>query len=1114
MHHVVRNVAISIAAKDKHGFMTIHGAKSREWPKKATYELNTSISVISNEIVEFPGGMNCSKLEFLLIQCWNSSLKIPCNFFEGMGELKVLDLKITKDISLLPSSLQFLSNLLTLHLDHCQKFNNISVIGKLLNLEILSFRESNIEELPEEIGGLVNLKLLDLTGCYKLERIAPGVITALVQLQELYMVDCRIIWEREGKEGGENASLREFESLSDLNTLEITIKDVVCLPRIQHLKELVIRNCATPECLVNTMEWVPRTSNAIPPMFPILEKLVLSDLPNLRKICHCQLPTGSFGKLKHLAIYDCDRMEEVIWKEKGEDDSTSKMEFPALESMTLKSLPMLIGFCGGTDEIEFPQLKKLRLEYLPQLKSSNSLLRNVAVLHLTGKGSEDAVQELLREGVEGLQHLKILTIRDCDTIECLVNRIEWVSRTPKAMPPIFPILEKLELRNLPNLRKICHCQLPTGSFGKLKHLTINDCDRMEEVIWKERGEDDATNKMEFPALESMTLEILPMLIGFCRGTDEIEFPQLKKLCLEYLPQLKSSNRFSESMENHNATFLSLFPQKVAFPALEELLISGVPNITEIWGKQFPSEQKVNRFEKLMNVVQSNMLPWLQNMRKLSENSKEKAMAQEKKRNDDVIVFPRLRTVRLDNLQNLETFCRTRSSETQTLFNHQIACPELRVLAIGWVPNITDVWDRKLLPTGSFCRLREVRIEGCDKLVNVIQSNMLPRLQNLRELSVQYCPMVEEILSEKGEERADVEAKENTILFPQLKSLELGSLENLKSFCTSRLAAQHFFKHPAAFAALKELHICNLPNITEIWGKQLLPVPKTDAQSFKQLAVVNATWCEKLVNVIPSSMFPRLKNLKSIYVKGCPEMEVTVSRKANATVNGDIICFPGLSSLSIDKLYNLKSFCSSSPSSEAQPLFNDQVVFPVLEDLFINRVRNITNIWDKLHSRGSFCFLKCMMIEDCEKLVNVAPSYMLPQLRNLEVLNAYSCLKMLELVSEEEGKEKDDENTILFPKLTTLNLKSLDNLKTFHTQPFLNHQVTLPKLKNLCLDQYLQQRLLKGKECAIMNDDKEIEQDKQRLLKGKEREIMNENDDKETEQDKRRRLKGKEFRNYE
>ncbi|KAL7197641.1 hypothetical protein ACSBR2_020217 [Camellia fascicularis] len=64
MHDVVHDVAISIAAKDEHGFMTIHGAKPREWPKKATCELNTSISVMSNEIVKFPGGLSCKNLSF------------------------------------------------------------------------------------------------------------------------------------------------------------------------------------------------------------------------------------------------------------------------------------------------------------------------------------------------------------------------------------------------------------------------------------------------------------------------------------------------------------------------------------------------------------------------------------------------------------------------------------------------------------------------------------------------------------------------------------------------------------------------------------------------------------------------------------------------------------------------------------------------------------------------------------------------------------------------------------------------------------------------------------------------------------------------------------------
>ncbi|KAI7990403.1 Disease resistance protein [Camellia lanceoleosa] len=626
MHDVVRDVAISIAAKDKHGFMTIHDAKLREWPTKATYELNTSISVISNEILEFPGGLRCSKLVFLLIQCGNSSLKIPSNFFEGIEELKVLDLRIT--ISLLSSSLQFLSNLLTLHLGHCQKLDNISVIGKLLNLKILSFCYSNIEELPEEIGGLVNLKLLDLTRCGQLKRIAPGVISALVQLQELYMGGCEIIWEREGNQGGENASLREFESLSNLNTLEINIKDVVCLPRIPLFSKLTKYSI-----FIGYDSGVTFNEGYI---------------TRLRKLFSLRLP----------------------------DTCTIPLE------------------CGGI----------------------NSLLRSSALVRLTGEGSEDAVQELFREGVEGLQHLKELIIDDCVTPECFVNTMEWVPRTPNAIPPIFPILEELRLCNLPVLRKICHYQLPTGSFGKLKHLDIYNCDKIEEVIWNKKVEDDATNKMEFPALESMTLFNLPMLIGFCRGIDEIELPQLKELSLRKLPLLKwlflnSSNPFSESMENHNATFLSLFPHKVAFPSLEELELHGIQSMNEIWCNQLQTgsfnkliKLCVSDCGSLKNLLSPFMARYLVHLKELVINKcsmMEEVVAKEEDKEEGRInrtPLPKLEYLKLEDLPELKSFCHvTHVWELPLVENITVLnCPEMKTFSPGVIctPKLQHVFVKK------------------------------------------------------------------------------------------------------------------------------------------------------------------------------------------------------------------------------------------------------------------------------------------------------------------------------------------------------------------------------------------------------------------------------------
>ncbi|GMP97755.1 hypothetical protein CsSME_00045893 [Camellia sinensis var. sinensis] len=729
MHDVVRDVAISIAAKDKHGFMIIHGAKSREWPKKPTYELNTSISVISSEIKEFPGGLRCSKLEFLLIRCHNSLLKIPSNFFEGMGELKVLALRIPRNISLLPSSLQFLRNLLTLHLDHNQNFDNISVIGKLLNLEILTFRRSYIKELPEEIGGLVNLKLLDLTSCHELKRIAPGVISALVQLQELYMTGCKIIWEREGKEGGENASLREFESLSNLNTLEITIEDVVRLPRI--------------------------------PLFSKLTKY---------SIIIGYGASSTFSK-------------EYITR------------FRKLLSLRLRDTCTIPLECGGI----------------------NSLLRSSAVVKVTGEGAEDAVQELFREGVEGLQHLKTLTIEDCATPECFVNTMEWVPRTPNAIPPIFPILEALRLSNLPVLRKICHGQFPTGSFGKLERLEIKNCDRMEEVILKEKGQDDATNKMEFPALESMTLFNLPMLIGFCRGIDEIEFPQLKKLSLENLPQLKwlflnSSNPFSESMENHNATFLSLSPHKVSLPSLERLELNDLDNLEGLehipisvgsFSKRDPIGFKYISQLSILRVHDCNKLRYLfphstmKCMLQLQEldirrcKMMSRIVADEKgqgKSSVDKIEFTQLKILQLYHLPNLESFfpkvIATSATSTErlqnvmrTLFNEKVAFPSLEELKLDKFQNMNEIWCNQL-QTGSFNKLFSLDVSDCGSLKNMFSPFMARHLVHLKRLVIIRCSMMEEVVAKEEEEGGRI----NRTPLPKLEYLELKDLPELKSFC--------------------------------------------------------------------------------------------------------------------------------------------------------------------------------------------------------------------------------------------------------------------------------------------------------------------------------------------
>ncbi|KAI7990670.1 putative disease resistance protein [Camellia lanceoleosa] len=1020
MHDVVRDVAISIAAKDEHGFMIIHGAKSREWPKKATYELNTSISVISNEIVEFPGGLRSSKLEFLLIQCQNSSLKIPSNFFEGMGELKVLDLSIATYITLLPSSLQFLSNLLTLHLDHCP--DNISVIGKLSNLEILSFRGSEIDELPKEIGELVNLKLLDLTECGELKRIAPGVISALVQLQELYMVDCGFSWELEGEEGGENASLREFESLSNLNTLEINIEDVECLPRI--------------------------------PLFIKLTKY---------SICI------------------------------GYDDDDPLYTEPITS---------------------FGKLLKLRGACTIPLECVNSLLRSSEVLEFSGMGSGDAVQELFREGVEGLQYLKKLLIDDCTTPECLVNTMGWVPRTR-----IFPILESLDLNRLPNLRKICHCQLPTGSFGKLKHLGIHNCDTIEEVIWNEKVEDDATNKMEFPTLESMTLWKLSMLIGFCRGTDEIEFPQLKKLELGFLPQLKwlflnSSN----PLENHNATFVSLFPHKVALPSLEELELEHLDNLEGLehipisicsfsklrklhvkccgkWLCVFPSQflmslrnledltvencsllEKVFELEmvdgkeqeseilSLLKSLKLVALPQLNyfskrdpigftymsklsilhvhdccNLRYLFPHSVMKCMLQlqeldirrctmmsmivadEKGQGNnsvDKIEFTQLKILQLYDLPNLVSFfpeeIATLATSTeclqnvmQTLFNEKVVFPALEELKLEHLDNLEGI--EHCPPSSmSLSKLRYVYVRHCGKLIKVFQAQLLSRLQNLQELSIQDCSFLEKVVDY---------TEHNSKIFPLLKYLKLESLPQLN-------------------------HILE----RDYNGFMYIP----------QSSILRIDGCDNLRFLFTQSMTQCILQLQELEIKRCKMMSAIVREEdSQGEILVDNIEFTKLKILKLYDLQNLVSIFPKLTSTVAtsfehiqnlgQSLFNEKVAFPSLEELQLHGFQNMNEIWCNQFQTGSFNKLIELNVSDCGSLRNMFSPFMARHLVHLKRLVIIKCSMMEEVVAKEEDEEEGRINRTPLPKLECLKLIDLPELKSFC---HVTHDWELPLVDNV------------------------------------------------------------------
>ena len=78
-----------------------------------------------------------------------------------------------------------------------------------------------------------------------------------------------------------------------------------------------------------------------------------------------------------------------------------------------------------------------------------------------------------------------------------------------------------------------------------------------------------------------------------------------------------------------------------------------------------------------------------------------------------------------------------------------------------------IWDNQL-PQDSFSKLKDVRVESCGELLNILPSCKLKMLQNLQVLKVERCSSLEEVFDVEG---MDVNVKEG-VTVTQLSQLRL------------------------------------------------------------------------------------------------------------------------------------------------------------------------------------------------------------------------------------------------------------------------------------------------------------------------------------------------------
>ncbi|KAM5582465.1 putative disease resistance protein [Rosa sericea] len=534
MHDVIRDTAMIIAkSKDGHGFLVKAGSGLKHWSCRL-HEDYSAISLMKNKIRKLPEELVCPKLQILLLQENADLTEIPEKFIQSANELRVLDLGLTSVLSL-PQSLSLLSNLQALYLDFCKKRVDISIIGKLTKLEILSMRGYPVKELSRElwreVGKLTNLRMLDVGGVLVgggIVTIPSKVISKLHRLEELYMLYCGFEdWGSRVEGEGEETyiSFDELTGLSNLKIVQLCISDAKCIP-----KEVEVEpNWVYFDIRIDGWSSNPYKRN-VPNSRSSSLNTTISSLPDW----FVNVVTKKSEKL--LYEEDCKGLSNIL------------MEYDHGRLHGLKHLSVI----GPNKSLKELMNTTTRIKQEP-------VFENLEELHLSRL---DCIKELCVGDLPpgSLFNVKLLRIRDCRNLGNVLLPSKLLQRLPnleivylyrickleyvfgcEGFEPEHSKLREVALLELDAVRSICNGPVPRAMFRTLKSLFIYRCKSLRSLFTS-----DAAHCLL--QLEELWVENCPLLERVIETSKEtvndnnkIVLSKLKKLVLKELPVLNSGS---------------------------------------------------------------------------------------------------------------------------------------------------------------------------------------------------------------------------------------------------------------------------------------------------------------------------------------------------------------------------------------------------------------------------------------------------------------------------------------------------------------------------------------------------------------------------------------------
>ncbi|XP_076890580.1 putative disease resistance protein At1g63350 [Bidens hawaiensis] len=885
MHDLVHEFVLSNFSKVKQASIVNHDNNvSEQFKEDESYE---RILLKCGDMLEFPVNFNYRNLALLRLMGGHKLLKFPVDFYARMEKLEVVAYT-SMHLPLLPT---YSTNLRALILRSCKFLDNdISFLGDLINLEVLSIAYCGIHKLPSKLGKLKRLKLLDLTGCVDL-CIDDGVFQSMQKLQELYM---RVSDKKTIRFTDTNCDELNMRSIN-LRALEVEFFENKAQPKYVSFKKLerfgISVGCFLPQkwgsdrdlnSFKNTLKLVTSYSELleckINELFRKTEVLYLHvrDMEHLEDISTHPLQ-HSFCNLKTLHV--C-----------GSQDLTCLFTIPVakgltkLESLVISSCPALkeIWSCEITNTEEvvnyISMLRNMQVEdcsSLVNLFPGNlmQLLSRLEKLSVQACGIEVLFNMDLLKIEQISSNLKSIHVWNCYNFREMW-RIQGVENTyPGLLIHGFHAVESICIERCERFRNIVIPATANFDMKALKDIRIVECGEYDEKNneFVNNSQEEKSNTVSKEEISKVDDKMSILGSPLYQTTHNIH--HLRRIELNRCKRVKVLFEM-RSPGNRQLVRAQQKPLPL-LPYLEQLNLEHMGSLSHVWKCRnwneffnFHKHQPQSSFQNLTSVslyfckrIKYLYSPFMVNF------------------------LSNLKEVRIRYCDNMEEVVSHRDDEdeemttsisahtTTTMIHHLdlLGLSNLKHIGGGFSKANTNAshGQSKLSqvgdPSWSLCEYaREIRISNCNALSSIIPSYSAGRMQKLQSLSIQQCDLVKEVFE-------TIEISNNNISGCSSTSVDPGSDDNdIVSIPRSRNITIH-----------------NLPN----------------------LKILKIMSCWSLENIFTLSTLESLKKLEMLTIEKCWLMKVIVREDygEQATTTSKKVVFPHLKSIELEGLSNLSGF---------------------------------------------------------------------------------------------------------------------------------------------------------------------------------------------------------------